>query len=125
MQVTGHKCHPYKDWLNRCASKTLIDIYNFFLLVNFRQFPRLKTLEIPLNNISGTVFLEDKDFVWLETLDLSCNHLTTEDVLALSVLPALKVLHLTGNISAPTRACRLLTKLYTTFLCKGSFYFLR
>jgi hypothetical protein len=58
----------------------------------------LKTLELPLNNISGTVVLEDKDFVWLETLDLSCNHLTTEDVLALGVLPVLKVLHLTGKV---------------------------
>ena len=51
-----------------------------------------------MNNISGTVVLEDKDFVWLETLDLSCNHLTTEDVLALGVLPVLKVLHLTGKV---------------------------
>ncbi|CAB4016101.1 X-ray radiation resistance-associated 1-like, partial [Paramuricea clavata] len=70
---------------------------NNLRLVHFRRFPSLKTLELPLNNISGTVILEDKDFIWLETLDLSCNHLTTDDVLALGVLPALKVLHLTGN----------------------------
>ncbi|XP_028405734.1 X-ray radiation resistance-associated protein 1-like [Dendronephthya gigantea] len=81
---------------------------NNLQLVHFRRFPNLKTLELPLNKISGTVVLQDKDFVWLETLDLSCNHLTTNDVLALGVLPALKVLHLTGNqlSELPPEMCR-------------------
>ena len=81
---------------------------NNLQLLNFRRFPSLKTLELPLNNISGTVVLEEKDFVWLETLDLSCNQLTTEDVLALGVLPVLKILHLTGNQleELPSEMCR-------------------
>ena len=81
---------------------------NNLQLLNFRRFPSLKTLELPLNNISGTIALQEKDFVWLETLDLSCNHLTTEDVSALGVLPVLKILHLTGNQleELPTEMCR-------------------
>jgi hypothetical protein len=77
----------------------------------------LKTLELPLNNISGTVVLEDKDFVWLETLDLSCNHLTTDDVLALGVLPALKVLHLTGkSVQHRILLYKVMTKYFFVFL---------
>ena len=43
--------------------------------------------------------IEDNDFPWLETLDLSYNRLTTDDVLALGALRLLKVLHLTGKLT--------------------------
>lgn len=70
---------------------------NNLLLMNFRKFPSLKELELPLNELSGSINIDEKDFLQLEILDLSCNHLTSSDILALGILPALKVLHLTGN----------------------------
>lgn len=70
---------------------------NNLQLRHFRKFPSLKELELPLNSLSGNININEKDFLKLETLDLSCNNLTSNDILALGILPALKNLHLTGN----------------------------
>lgn len=75
-----------------------VNVFLCFHADNFREFPSLKSLELPLNNIGGNVVINEKDFTSLDTLDLSCNGLTANDILALGVLPALKVLHLTGNL---------------------------
>ncbi|XP_031549270.1 X-ray radiation resistance-associated protein 1-like [Actinia tenebrosa] len=63
----------------------------------FKNFISLRELEIPLNNISGSIRLEPHDFLYLEKLDLSYNRVTSEDILDLGLLPCLKTLHLTGN----------------------------
>ncbi|XP_046853660.1 LOW QUALITY PROTEIN: X-ray radiation resistance-associated protein 1-like [Xenia sp. Carnegie-2017] len=90
---------------------------NNLQLDNFREFPSLKSLELPLNNIGGKVVINEKDFTSLDTLDMSCNSLTENDILALGVLPALKVLHLTGNQleSLPTGMSKPVSNRQNTF----------
>ena len=67
------------------------------ILDAFRNFMSLRELELPLNQLSGTIKAEPLDFPYLEKLDLSYNRLTSDDILALGVLPCLKTLHLTGE----------------------------
>ncbi|KAJ8342816.1 hypothetical protein SKAU_G00327440 [Synaphobranchus kaupii] len=69
---------------------------NHLLLEPFSRFPILRELELSLNGIYS-LRLSVEDFPHLETLDLSYNHLSSEDVLSIGLLPCLKVLHLTGN----------------------------
>lgn len=64
----------------------------------FRMFQALRELELPLNKISGSIRVDpSRDFHHLETLDLSYNRLTGDDILALGLLQNLKTLHLTGK----------------------------
>ena len=69
----------------------------------FRMFQALRELELPLNNISGSITVDpSRDFQHLETLDLSYNRLTGDDILALGLMQNLKTLHLTGMHSIIT-----------------------
>lgn len=63
----------------------------------FSKFSALKELELPLNNIHNTIKIQPDMFRNLETLDLSYNQLTDEDILALGLLTNLRTLHLTGK----------------------------
>ncbi|XP_048838936.1 X-ray radiation resistance-associated protein 1 isoform X2 [Brienomyrus brachyistius] len=62
----------------------------------FSGFPVLRELELSLNGLHN-INVNDGDFPHLEVLDLSYNSLSSDDILAISILPCLKVLHLTGN----------------------------
>ncbi|NXI35793.1 XRRA1 protein, partial [Galbula dea] len=62
----------------------------------FGKFPGLKQLELSLNGLRN-LKVTAGDFLHLEDLDLSYNHLTPQDVWALGDLSQLRVLHLTGN----------------------------
>ncbi|XP_064208499.1 X-ray radiation resistance-associated protein 1 isoform X1 [Anguilla rostrata] len=69
---------------------------NHLNLEPFSWFPILRELELSLNGIHSLA-VNAGDFPHLETLDLSYNHLSSEDILSIGLLPCLKVLHLTGN----------------------------
>ncbi|XP_069103439.1 X-ray radiation resistance-associated protein 1-like [Argopecten irradians] len=69
---------------------------NYLPLEAFRGFPIIRELEVPLNAIRN-IKLNSGDYPHLEMVDMSYNNLSHDDVLALGTLPALKVLHLTGN----------------------------
>ncbi|XP_038050347.1 X-ray radiation resistance-associated protein 1-like [Patiria miniata] len=62
----------------------------------FNHFPIVRELELPLNALRG-ICVDLDDFPCLEVLDLSYNNLSKEDILALGLLPKLRVLYLTGN----------------------------
>ncbi|XP_032879290.1 X-ray radiation resistance-associated protein 1 [Amblyraja radiata] len=62
----------------------------------FRFFLALRELDLSLNGLRK-LLLTTQDFLNLEVLNLSYNSVNKEDVLALGLLPHLKVLHLTGN----------------------------
>ncbi|XP_022098597.1 X-ray radiation resistance-associated protein 1-like isoform X2 [Acanthaster planci] len=62
----------------------------------FSHFPIVREVELPLNALRG-IRIDLDDFPCLEVLDLSYNNLSKEDILALGMLPKLKVLYLTGN----------------------------
>ncbi|XP_023656261.1 X-ray radiation resistance-associated protein 1 isoform X2 [Paramormyrops kingsleyae] len=62
----------------------------------FSGFPILRELELSLNGLRN-IIVKDRDFPHLETLDLSYNSLSSDDILGISMLPCLKILHLTGN----------------------------
>ena len=68
----------------------------FPVIAAFSKFSALKELELPLNNIHDTIQIQPDMFKNLETLDLSYNCLTDEDILALGLLTNLRTLHLTG-----------------------------
>ena len=68
----------------------------FPVIAAFSKFSALKELELPLNNIHDTIQIQPDMFKNLETLDLSYNRLTDEDILALGLLTNLRTLHLTG-----------------------------
>ena len=63
---------------------------------SFRTFTNLRSLLLACNNIK-TIRLKHEEFVALDTLDLSYNHLNPNDVAHLGVLRGLRVLKLTGN----------------------------
>nr|XP_015196994.1 PREDICTED: X-ray radiation resistance-associated protein 1 isoform X1 [Lepisosteus oculatus]XP_015196995.1 PREDICTED: X-ray radiation resistance-associated protein 1 isoform X1 [Lepisosteus oculatus]XP_015196997.1 PREDICTED: X-ray radiation resistance-associated protein 1 isoform X1 [Lepisosteus oculatus]XP_015196998.1 PREDICTED: X-ray radiation resistance-associated protein 1 isoform X1 [Lepisosteus oculatus] len=69
---------------------------NLLTLGPFRKFPILRELELSVNSLRNLTICPG-EFPHLETLDLSYNSLSSEDVLALGLLPRLRVLHLTGN----------------------------
>uniref|UniRef100_A0A8C5LU06 X-ray radiation resistance associated 1 n=1 Tax=Leptobrachium leishanense TaxID=445787 RepID=A0A8C5LU06_9ANUR len=69
---------------------------NGLALEDFTTFPALRELDLSLNGISSC-HLNQEDFPQLEVLDLSYNSLSPDDVMQLSILPRLRVLHLTGN----------------------------
>lgn len=69
---------------------------NMLPFESFRSFESLRQLEIPLNGLRG-LKVSFEDFPSLEVLDLSYNNLSKDDILALGVLPKLRVLHLSGN----------------------------
>ncbi|XP_061106008.1 X-ray radiation resistance-associated protein 1 isoform X1 [Conger conger] len=69
---------------------------NHLNLEPFNRFPILRELELSLNRIYS-LRVNAGDFPHLEVLDLSYNHLSSDDVLSVGLLPCLKVLHLTGN----------------------------
>ncbi|KAB5548956.1 hypothetical protein PHYPO_G00061630 [Pangasianodon hypophthalmus] len=69
---------------------------NYLTLEAFSRFPALRELELSLNGLS-TVEVNAVDFPRLEVLDLSYNNLSSDGILAIGLLPRLKVLHLTGN----------------------------
>lgn len=73
-----------------------------YVLDAFRKFMSLRELEFPLNNVSGGVNIGPHDFIHLEKLDLSYNRITSDDILALGVIPCLKTLHLTGRCQIST-----------------------
>ncbi|XP_029457952.1 X-ray radiation resistance-associated protein 1 isoform X2 [Rhinatrema bivittatum] len=75
---------------------------NQLTLEAFRTFPALRELDLSMNGIRN-IKVGRGDFPHLEVLDLSYNYVSPEDVLALSILPRLKGLYLTGNelISLP------------------------
>ncbi|KAJ1120400.1 hypothetical protein NDU88_008570 [Pleurodeles waltl] len=69
---------------------------NLLSLAHFRKFSALRELELSMNRIQN-LKVSAGDFPHLEILDLSYNNLSADDVLALGILPRLRVLHLTGN----------------------------
>ncbi|XP_021372100.1 X-ray radiation resistance-associated protein 1-like [Mizuhopecten yessoensis] len=69
---------------------------NYLPFEAFRGFPIIRELEVPLNAIRN-IRLNPGDYPLLEMVDMSYNNISHDDVLALGTLPALKVLHLTGN----------------------------
>ncbi|CAH2225776.1 E3 ubiquitin- ligase RNF169 [Pelobates cultripes] len=69
---------------------------NRLLLEDFSTFPMLRELDISLNEINR-IHIKQEHFPNLEVLDLSYNNLSPDDISQLSVLPQLRVLHLTGN----------------------------
>lgn len=69
---------------------------NLLSLAPFHTFPALREIELPVNGIRG-IKVKEGDFPSLQVLDLSYNNLSSSDVLALGILPRLKVLTLTGN----------------------------
>ncbi|XP_051882458.1 X-ray radiation resistance-associated protein 1-like [Pristis pectinata] len=62
----------------------------------FRLFPALRDLDLSANGLQNLLVIS-QDFPHLEVLNLSYNNVSKEDILALGILPQLKVLHLTGN----------------------------
>ena len=68
----------------------------FFVSETFNHFSSLQELEAPLCALKG-IRINLNDFEYLQILDLSYNNLTPEDVGALSILPKLRALYLTGN----------------------------
>lgn len=74
--------------------KILFSLFPF--IAAFSKFSALKELELPLNNIHNTIKIQPDVFRNLETLDLSYNRLTDEDILTLGLLANLRTLHLTG-----------------------------
>ncbi|XP_067841690.1 X-ray radiation resistance-associated protein 1 isoform X2 [Heptranchias perlo] len=62
----------------------------------FRQFPAIRELDLTVNGLRN-LHITTKDFPHLEELNVSYNNLSKKDVLALGLLPHLKILHLTGN----------------------------
>ncbi|XP_053334967.1 X-ray radiation resistance-associated protein 1 [Clarias gariepinus] len=69
---------------------------NYLTLEAFSRFPLLRELELSLNGLT-IVEVNAVDFPTLQVLDLSYNNLSSDGVLAIGLLPKLKVLHLTGN----------------------------
>ncbi|KAM9729650.1 X-ray radiation resistance-associated protein 1 [Menidia menidia] len=69
---------------------------NSLCLGSFSCFASLRELILSLNRICNMTF-EASDFPHLQVLDLSYNSLSGKDIISLSRLPQLKVLHLTGN----------------------------
>lgn len=65
-------------------------------LETFNHFSSLQELEAPLCALKS-IRINLNDFEYLQILDLSYNNLTPEDVGALSILPKLRALYLTGN----------------------------
>ncbi|KAI4886827.1 hypothetical protein NFI96_018396, partial [Prochilodus magdalenae] len=69
---------------------------NYLTLEPFSRFPALRELELSLNGLC-TLEVNPKAFPRLEVLDLSYNNISADGILAVGLLPRLKVLHLTGN----------------------------
>ncbi|KAG9265578.1 X-ray radiation resistance-associated protein 1 isoform X1 [Astyanax mexicanus] len=69
---------------------------NRLTLEAFSRFPALRELELSLNDLY-TLEVHVEDFPRLEVLDLSYNNLSADGILAVGLLPRLKMLHLTGN----------------------------
>ncbi|KAG7516539.1 X-ray radiation resistance-associated 1 isoform X1 [Solea senegalensis] len=69
---------------------------NLMTLGSFSSFVSLRELNLSLNRICNMTF-DASDFPHLEVLDLSYNSLSADDIVSISWLPRLKVLHLTGN----------------------------
>ncbi|XP_041055649.1 X-ray radiation resistance-associated protein 1 [Carcharodon carcharias] len=69
---------------------------NHLLLEPFRLFPAIRELDLSVNGLKN-LQLTVHDFPHLEVLNLSYNKLSDMDILALGILPQLKILHLTGN----------------------------
>ncbi|XP_037401597.1 X-ray radiation resistance-associated protein 1 [Pygocentrus nattereri] len=69
---------------------------NCLTLEAFSRFPALRELELSLNGLC-TLEVTAEGFPRLEVLDLSYNSISADGILAVGLLPHLKVLHLTGN----------------------------
>ncbi|KAL7853841.1 hypothetical protein AOLI_G00206850 [Acnodon oligacanthus] len=69
---------------------------NCLTLEAFSRFPALRELELSLNGLC-TLEVNAEGFPRLEVLDLSYNSISADGILAVGLLPRLKVLHLTGN----------------------------
>ncbi|XP_036444286.1 X-ray radiation resistance-associated protein 1 [Colossoma macropomum] len=69
---------------------------NCLTLEAFSRFPALRELELSLNGLC-TLEVNAEVFPRLEVLDLSYNSISADGILAVGLLPRLKVLHLTGN----------------------------
>ncbi|KAL7844235.1 hypothetical protein SRHO_G00227740 [Serrasalmus rhombeus] len=69
---------------------------NCLTLEAFSRFPALRELELSLNGLC-TLEVNAEGFPRLEVLDLSYNSISADGILAVGLLPHLKVLHLTGN----------------------------
>ncbi|XP_058483934.1 X-ray radiation resistance-associated protein 1 isoform X2 [Solea solea] len=69
---------------------------NLMTLGSFSSFVSLRELNLSVNRICNMTF-DASDFPHLEVLDLSYNSLSADDIVSISWLPRLKVLHLTGN----------------------------
>nr|XP_019941635.1 PREDICTED: X-ray radiation resistance-associated protein 1 [Paralichthys olivaceus] len=69
---------------------------NLLSLGSFSSFVSLRELNLSVNGIHNMTF-DASDFPHLQVLDLSYNSLSADDVVSISRLPRLKVLHLTGN----------------------------
>ncbi|NXS61048.1 XRRA1 protein, partial [Brachypteracias leptosomus] len=69
---------------------------NLLPLGPFQKFPGLRELELSLNGLRN-LKITSGDFLHLEDLDLSYNHLSPQDVWTLGDLSQLKVLLLMGN----------------------------
>ncbi|XP_062867745.1 X-ray radiation resistance-associated protein 1 [Trichomycterus rosablanca] len=69
---------------------------NYLTLESFSGFPALRELELSLNRLY-TLEVHAAHFPRLEVLDLSYNNLSGDAILAVGLLPRLKVLHMTGN----------------------------
>ncbi|XP_035480838.1 X-ray radiation resistance-associated protein 1 isoform X2 [Scophthalmus maximus] len=98
IDISEHKLNSVKpEDLSVFENVAHIDAsVNLLSLGSFSSFVSLRELNLAVNHICNMTF-EASDFPHLEVLDLSYNSLSADDVVSISWLPRLKVLHLTGN----------------------------
>ncbi|KAF0038300.1 hypothetical protein F2P81_008784 [Scophthalmus maximus] len=98
IDISEHKLNSVKpEDLSVFENVAHIDAsVNLLSLGSFSSFVSLRELNLAVNHIRNMTF-EASDFPHLEVLDLSYNSLSADDVVSISWLPRLKVLHLTGN----------------------------
>ncbi|XP_022618418.1 X-ray radiation resistance-associated protein 1 [Seriola dumerili] len=98
VDVSDHKLNSVKpEDLKLFDNVVYIDAsVNSLSLGSFSSFVSLRELSLSLNGICNMTF-HASDFPCLEVLDLSYNSLSADDIVSISRLPRLKVLHLTGN----------------------------
>ncbi|KAF7666314.1 hypothetical protein LDENG_00109980 [Lucifuga dentata] len=92
-QLNSVKHEDFKEFDNVAYISASV---NLLSLGSFSSFVSLRELDLSLNRLSSMTF-DAADFPHLEVLDLSYNSLSADDIVSISRLSQLKVLHLSGN----------------------------